>query len=176
MLLIGHLCTNFIEIFIDIHIFSVKKMRFQMASAKRGAFCLCLNVLTYFHPNAFKQLMINDNSSNNNHRWIRLQITMIWAEPGKVKLKSKQQFMQICQFQITMTIKTPILCVTVDIIIIWLTRYLTCLFLDLWHADSSAIGYINSYQWCFEIIYETYFTLRWESSFISNIHISCTRI
>ena len=45
ILLIELLGTNFSEIFIGIQIFSFKKMRLKMASAKWRPFCLGLNVL-----------------------------------------------------------------------------------------------------------------------------------
>ena len=45
VLLIGPLGTNFIEILIEIHLFSFKKMRLKVSSAKRWPFCFRLNVL-----------------------------------------------------------------------------------------------------------------------------------
>ena len=45
ILLIGPLGTNFSEILIEIQIFSLRKMRLKMSSAKRQPFCLVLNVL-----------------------------------------------------------------------------------------------------------------------------------
>ena len=53
LLLIGPLGTNFSKILIEILIFSFKKTRLKMSSAKRRPFCLGLNVLIkivrYFH-------------------------------------------------------------------------------------------------------------------------------
>ena len=54
ILLIWTLGTNFNEMLIEIHIFSVKKMHLKMSSAKWRPFCLGLNVLMipcllYFH-------------------------------------------------------------------------------------------------------------------------------
>ena len=46
VLLIRPLGTNFSEILIEILIFSFKKMRLKVSSAKRRPFCLGLNVLT----------------------------------------------------------------------------------------------------------------------------------
>ena len=46
VLLIRTLGTNFGEIVIEIHTFSLKKMHLKMSSAKRQPFCLGLNVLT----------------------------------------------------------------------------------------------------------------------------------
>ena len=46
ILLIRSLGTNFSEILIEILIFSFKKMRLNVSSAKRRPFCLGLNVLT----------------------------------------------------------------------------------------------------------------------------------
>ena len=46
MLLIGPLRTNFSEIFIEIYIFSFKKMLLKMSSGICRPFCLCLNVLS----------------------------------------------------------------------------------------------------------------------------------
>ena len=48
LLLIEPLGTNFSEISIEIQIFSFKKMRLKVSSAKRRPFCLGLNVLTKF--------------------------------------------------------------------------------------------------------------------------------
>ena len=48
MLLIWLLGTNFSEISIDIHTFSLKKIHFKMSSGKRPPFCLGLNVLSCF--------------------------------------------------------------------------------------------------------------------------------
>ena len=45
ILLIGPLGTKFNEILIEIHTFSLKKMRLKVSSAKRRPFCLGLNVL-----------------------------------------------------------------------------------------------------------------------------------
>ena len=46
ILLIGPLGTNFSEILIEILVFSFKKMRLKVSSAKGWPFCLGLNVLT----------------------------------------------------------------------------------------------------------------------------------
>ena len=48
ILLIGPLGTNFNEILIRIHTFSIKKMSLKTSSAKRRQFCLGLNVLIAF--------------------------------------------------------------------------------------------------------------------------------
>ena len=45
ILLIGPLGTNFIEIFIEIHTFSFKKIHLKMSSGKWQPFCLGLNEL-----------------------------------------------------------------------------------------------------------------------------------
>ena len=45
ILLIGPLGTNFIEILIEINIFSLKKMHLKMSSGKLYPFCFSLNVL-----------------------------------------------------------------------------------------------------------------------------------
>ena len=47
ILLIWPLGTNFNEMLIEIHTFSVKKMHLKMSSAKWQPFCLGLNVLSY---------------------------------------------------------------------------------------------------------------------------------
>ena len=56
LLIIGPLGTNFSENLIEILIFSFKKMRLKMLSAKRQPFCLGLNVLKWnpviFHTRA----------------------------------------------------------------------------------------------------------------------------
>ena len=50
ILLIEPLRTNFSEILIGIQIFSFKKMRLKMSSAKWRPFCLGLNVILYQSP------------------------------------------------------------------------------------------------------------------------------
>ena len=50
ILLIWPLGTTFSEILIEIHIFSFKKMRLKMSSARRRPFCLGLNVLNTSSP------------------------------------------------------------------------------------------------------------------------------
>ena len=45
---IGPMGTNFSEILIEIHTFSLKKMHLKMSSAKWCLFCLGLNVLTHW--------------------------------------------------------------------------------------------------------------------------------
>ena len=47
ILLIGPLGTNFSEILIEIHIFSLKKLHLKMSSGQCRPFCLGLNVLTW---------------------------------------------------------------------------------------------------------------------------------
>ena len=49
ILLIGTLGTNFSEILIEIHAFSLKKMHLKMSSEKRRPFCLGLNVLNLYN-------------------------------------------------------------------------------------------------------------------------------
>ena len=49
ILLIGPLGTNFSEISIEIHTFSVKEMHLKISSGKWRPFCLGLNVLTCTH-------------------------------------------------------------------------------------------------------------------------------
>ena len=48
ILLIGTLKTNFSEMLIEIHTFSLKKMHLKMSSGKWRPFCLGLNVLTHW--------------------------------------------------------------------------------------------------------------------------------
>ena len=49
ILLIGHQRTNFCDISIEIHTFSVKKLHFKMSSAKRWPFLFVLNLLIFRH-------------------------------------------------------------------------------------------------------------------------------
>ena len=63
ILLIEPWGTNFSEILIDIHTFSVNKIHLKMSSAKWRPFCLGLNVLTYsIHHDMYP---INKNMSGN---------------------------------------------------------------------------------------------------------------
>ena len=67
ILLIRPLGTNFSEILIDILIFTFKKMRLKVSSAKRRPFCLGLNVL----KNIWYQLIsaASNNEDVLHHRW-----------------------------------------------------------------------------------------------------------
>ena len=59
ILLIGHLGTNFSEISIEIHTFSLKKMHFKISSEKWQPFCFDINVLICVFqvaPEALRQL------------------------------------------------------------------------------------------------------------------------
>ena len=53
ILLIGPLGTNFSEILIEILIFSFKKMRLKVSSAKMRPFCLGLNVLIMYKVDTY---------------------------------------------------------------------------------------------------------------------------
>ena len=72
ILLIRPLQTNFSEILIEILIFSFKKMRFKVSSAKRLPFCLGLNVLTHGAILGFINFMIR------TVEWIINNITTIY--------------------------------------------------------------------------------------------------
>ena len=71
ILLIGPLGTNFREILIEILIFSFKKMRLKVSSAKRRPFCLGLNVLIHLCVltafNIFVTLLIVCNVYHTSH-------------------------------------------------------------------------------------------------------------
>ena len=74
ILLFRPLGTNFIEILIEIHIFSFKKMHFKCLSAKWRPFCLGLNVLIIcqWHRVIFKRttgLHAVIDHSNGFPRW-----------------------------------------------------------------------------------------------------------
>ena len=62
ILLIGPLGTNFSEILIEIHTFSLKKMHLKMSSGKWPPFSLGLNVLMiWWHSNTFLSLWWHSN-------------------------------------------------------------------------------------------------------------------
>ena len=63
ILLIGTLETNFSEIFIEIHIFSLKKIHLKMSSAKWQPFCVRFNMWKYTLA-----LYHNAHSSCQHHR------------------------------------------------------------------------------------------------------------
>ena len=70
ILLIGPLGTNFSEILIEILIFSFKKMRLKVSSAKRRPFCLGLNVLTYTYMYmCYIQLCIPFSPEQKHLKW-----------------------------------------------------------------------------------------------------------
>ena len=66
ILFIGLLGTNFSEILIEIPIFSFKKMRLKVSSAKWRPFCLGLNVLT--HCNVMITVVLVSIGSNKSIR------------------------------------------------------------------------------------------------------------
>ena len=65
LLLIGPLGTNFGEILIGIPIFSLKKIRLKMSSAKCCSFRLGLNVLTSLIPCLYSQLSYMDSNESD---------------------------------------------------------------------------------------------------------------
>ena len=68
ILLIEPLGTNFSEILIGIQIFSFKKMRLKMSSAKWRPFCLGLNVLRCLHEDQWQQ-RFNSFSPGKKIKW-----------------------------------------------------------------------------------------------------------
>ena len=68
LLLIGPLGTNFSEILIEILTFPFKKMHLKMLSAKRGPFCLGLNVLNL-------DLFSGENYQNHIVKTINVSVT-----------------------------------------------------------------------------------------------------
>ena len=70
ILLIGPLGTNFSEVLIEIHIFSFKKMRLKVSSAKWRPFCFGLNVL--------KTLITYDKLSSRLYVHITLRQDVTW--------------------------------------------------------------------------------------------------
>ena len=67
ILLIRPLETNFSEILIGIHTFSLKIMHFKMSSAKRRPFCLGLNELRINCNYSVPILYYHSSFLNNNH-------------------------------------------------------------------------------------------------------------
>ena len=65
ILLIRPLGTNFSEFLVEILIFSFKKMRLKVSSAKRRSFCLGLNELTHW------SLMTHTGLKQLGHHWYR---------------------------------------------------------------------------------------------------------
>ena len=65
ILLIRPLGTNFSECLVEILIFSFKKMRLKVSSAKRRPFCLGLNELTHW------SLMTHTGLKQLGHHWYR---------------------------------------------------------------------------------------------------------
>ena len=66
ILLIGPLGINFSEILIEIHTFSLKKIRLKMSSAKFRPFCLGLNVLTHGLPPLFLAILASISDRLNS--------------------------------------------------------------------------------------------------------------
>ena len=81
ILLIGHLRTNFSEIWIGIQTFSFKKMHLKMSSAKWRPFCLGLDFrLVYSHLQYWPQA-----------RYHRLQIYTHWALQEQLNIDNKKE-------------------------------------------------------------------------------------
>ena len=86
ILLIRPLGTNFSEFLVEILIFSFKKMRLKVSSAKRRPFCLGLNELI----NVASQFMRSKVLSNERRHYIRdvfshwLRTCTPWSKPGSV--------------------------------------------------------------------------------------------
>ena len=76
ILLIGTLGTNFSEILTEIHIFSFKKMRLKVSSAKRRPFCLGLNVLK--DPHRYRRLMVTEIKTYDTEQGILYQRKETW--------------------------------------------------------------------------------------------------
>ena len=76
ILLIGPLRTNFSEILIEIKIFSLKKIRLKMSSAKCFPFRLGLNMLTMLWQNYFHDRSILGAEQLSRHGAIRTCIVM----------------------------------------------------------------------------------------------------
>ena len=70
ILSIGPLGTNFSEILIEIYIFSFKKMRLKMLSAKWWPFCLSLSVLSHHPWCILWSLPILHWGSHNSHSFL----------------------------------------------------------------------------------------------------------
>ena len=90
ILLIEALGTNFSEILIGIHIFSFKKMRLKMSSAKWRPFCLGLNVLMEIPP-CYSDIcrLINgvNITTEDEHMWL---IPYTEGEPHTLKVTFNQ--------------------------------------------------------------------------------------
>ena len=79
ILLIGPLGTNFSEILIRILIFSFKKMRLKVSSAKRRPFCLSLNVLSR---------RITHHGFKANSLWPSAAICHQWSCPSFLQVRA----------------------------------------------------------------------------------------
>ena len=85
ILLIGPLGTNFSEILIEIHTFSLKKMHLKMSAAKCRPFCLGLNMLmrsafttyTMIYVHGFVVYYLNSLQPNNAIWWHKLHSTLV---------------------------------------------------------------------------------------------------
>ena len=81
-LLFGPPGTNFSEILIEIHTFSLKKMHLKMSSAKRRPFCLGFNVLKWS-----KKSFIQDLNKNKELNMLKSQIQHNWSLKKEWRIK-----------------------------------------------------------------------------------------
>ena len=85
LMLIEPLGTNFNESLIEILIFSLKKMRLKVSSAKRRPFCLGLNVLTLC------SLVTPHDDTDLDQHWLRLWLTsfLTWTDVDFTSVRSR---------------------------------------------------------------------------------------
>ena len=101
LLLIEPLGTNFSEILIEILIFSIKKMRLKVSSAKRPPFCLGLNVLISSQLNecwkGFSKHVINKSNvgeeiaMNGPPKYVCKKLLNIWYKQWIFECQSNFQ-------------------------------------------------------------------------------------
>ena len=107
ILLIGPLGTNFSEILIEILIFSLKKMRLKVSSAKRRPFCLGLNVLTEWSNNSRMTLQASIGLLLSTKRLTRVdenKIIRAWARTSQFNLCLKCLWLQQNEHKTSMSV------------------------------------------------------------------------
>ena len=98
ILLIGPLGTNFGEILIEIHIFSVQKMHLKMSSGKWLPFsrprCVIMSISSSFAWVMNHHLFSTDSASIDYFKWVRLNISSYHIHSGLNSMRLCDAYMR----------------------------------------------------------------------------------
>ena len=99
LLLIRPLGTNFSEISIEILLFSFKKMRLKVSSAKRRPFCLGLNVLIAWindHQGRWHHMASPGTARTNGDKWLCHYLCGIYRKTSSISRTKSQSLNVSC--------------------------------------------------------------------------------